>query len=178
MLRCSASLKHRNCFALIVHSFLVLVLPNSFDLSTQSLLRIQTAYVYCSIFVCLCNQGGKLGLNTLRSGNANQNTAVWSAGTGLHQGCRRHCGCCGKDPDVPGLIRGTQEAQQWTYHHPATWRDVAATPPCCSDREPAPVHWSYTPAKPNLGTVSLSNCRLRPLGRGRGLYKKKKSFAR
>lgn len=57
------------------------------------------------------------------------------------------------------LIWGTQEAQQWTYHHPASWRDVAATPPRCPDREPAPVHRSHAAAEANLSAASLSDRR-------------------
>lgn len=116
--------------------------------------------VQCCELVCLCNQAGKLTLKTLRGGTDNLS---------------ERCGLTSRNrltpelpllwlprrtPDAPGLIGGTQEAQQWTYHHPATWQDVAATPLCRSERKPALVHWSYTPAEPNLRAVCLSNRRL------------------
>lgn len=34
-------------------------------------------------------------------------------------------------PNVHRLICSSRQAQQWTYYHPATWWDVAATLQCC-----------------------------------------------
>lgn len=52
-------------------------------------------------------------------------------------------------------ICSSQQAQQWIYHHPATWWDEATTLQCCCGHELALVHWSDTPAEPNLRTAGL-----------------------
>ena len=101
----------------------------------QRHLRIQAACAKCGCkIVCLCNQPGKLALKTRRGGTDNLSECC-----GLTSRNRLTLGLLlwllWRAPDVLGLIWGTQEAQQWTYRHPATWRDVAATPLRCSDRE-------------------------------------------
>lgn len=70
--------------------------------------------VKCGKLVCLCNQAGKLALNTLRGGNDNL-----SERCGLTSCNRLTLGLplpllwlLRRTPDVLGLIWGTQEAQQ------------------------------------------------------------------
>lgn len=129
--------------------------------------------VQCCELVCLCNQAGKLTLKTLRGGTDNLSERCGPTSRNRLTPELPLLWLQRRTPDVPGLIGGTQEAQQWTYHHPATWQDVAATPLCCSDRKPALVHWSYTPAERNLRAVCLSNRRLW-LWTEKGRKKKKK----
>ena len=77
-------------------------------------MRIQAACVECGKLVCLCNQVGKLALNTLRGGNdslsegCNLNGCNWlTLGPSLPL-----LGLPRQTPDILGLIWGTQEAQQ------------------------------------------------------------------
>ena len=78
----------------------------------QRHLRIQAKCAKCGCkLVCLCNQPGKLALKTRRGGNDNLSECC-----GLTSRNRLTLGLLlwllRRAPDVLGLIRGTQEAQQ------------------------------------------------------------------